>query len=104
MRYDDRKDRRGLTTISMSCKLQYMERVSIRELQQNIKRVLERVEQGETVEVTRRRRTVARLSPIRQPRKAAGWPDLEKRAREVLGDRILAPGAGAQILSDRGRW
>jgi prevent-host-death family protein len=35
--------------------------VSVRELQQNLKRVMARVERGETVEVTRRRKLVARL-------------------------------------------
>jgi prevent-host-death family protein len=38
--------------------------VSIRELQQNLKRVMARVERGDVVEVTRRRRPVPRLSPV----------------------------------------
>ncbi len=37
--------------------------VSVRELQQNLKRVLERVARGPVIEVTRRRRPVARLEP-----------------------------------------
>ena len=37
--------------------------VSVRELQQNLRLVMARVERGETVEVTRRRRPVARLTP-----------------------------------------
>lgn len=79
-----------------------MRKVAIRELQQNIRRVMELVEQGETVEVTRRRRPIARLTPIRQPRKPARWPDLDARARKVLGNRVVTPGAGRQILRDRG--
>jgi prevent-host-death family protein len=81
-----------------------MERVSVRELQQNIRRVMERVERGETVEVTRRRRAVARLSPIRQPRHPAPWPDLDARARAVFGKRVVSPGAGERILADRGTY
>jgi hypothetical protein len=38
-----------------------MTRVTVRELQQNIRRVLGRVERGEMIEVTRRRRPIARL-------------------------------------------
>jgi prevent-host-death family protein len=79
-----------------------MKKVAIRELQQNIRRVMELVEQGETVEVTRRRRPIARLTPIRQPREPAPWPDLDARARKVLGNRLVTPGAGRQLLRDRG--
>ena len=78
-----------------------MRQVSVRELQQNIRRVLQQVERGETVEVTRRRRPVARLAPLRQPRQPAPWPDLDARAQRVLGDRMIAPGPGEQILIDR---
>jgi prevent-host-death family protein len=80
-----------------------MRKVTVRELQQNIRRVMEQVERGETVEVTRRRRSVARLTPIRQPRQPVTWPDLAERARKVFGNRIVEPGAGEQLLADRDR-
>jgi len=87
----------------MSCKTYDMRKVAIRELQQNIRRVMDLVEQGETVEVTRRRRPIARLTPIRHVRKPEPWPDLDARARRVLGKKTVAPGAGQQILADRDR-
>ena len=76
--------------------------VSIRELQQNLKRVIARVERGETVDVTRRSRPVARLAPVTPTRPAAAWPDLEARARAVFGDRIITPGASQAVVEDRG--
>jgi len=80
-----------------------MKTVSVRELQQNLKHVLERVERGETVEVTRRRRVIGRLSPARKRRGTRVlWPDLDERARRVLGDRIIAPPPSAQLRKDRG--
>jgi antitoxin (DNA-binding transcriptional repressor) of toxin-antitoxin stability system len=79
-----------------------MRKVSVRELQQQLRRVLELVQRGETVEITKRHRVIAKLSPTGQPRTGTAWPDLEARARKVLGDRILAPGGLEQILSDRG--
>nr|MBA3638434.1 type II toxin-antitoxin system prevent-host-death family antitoxin [Acidobacteriota bacterium] len=45
--------------------------ISIRELQQNLKRVLERVERGQVIDVTRRRQPVARLTPLRPDRPLA---------------------------------
>jgi prevent-host-death family protein len=88
----------------MSYKLSNMDRasVSIRELQQNLKRVMARVERGETVEVTRRRRPVARLAPVRAAGPLSPWPDLEARARDVFGDRKVAPGGAEVVLGNRG--
>lgn len=82
--------------------MHYMKSVSVRELQHNIKSVLERVERGEIVEVTRARRVVARLAPARQLQTAAPWPDLDRRARGVFGDRVVIPPPSGQVSSDRG--
>ena len=76
--------------------------VSVRELQQNLKRVLARVERGETVEVTRRRRPVARLAPAKATRPVTDWPDLETRTRSVFGDRVISPGGADIVIEDRG--
>lgn len=82
----------------------YMSRatVSIRELQQNMKRVMARVERGETVEVTRRRRPIARLAPITSTRAAEPWPDLEARTRAVFGSRIITSGGADTVVESRG--
>lgn len=76
--------------------------VSVRELQQNLKRVMARVERGETVEVTRRRRPVARLAPIGPSRAVAPWPDLEARTRVVFGKRVITPGGADVVIEARG--
>jgi prevent-host-death family protein len=68
--------------------------ISIRELQQNLNRVLARVERGQVIDVTRRRRPVARLAPLRSDGPASPWPDLDARAREVFGTRVVTPGGG----------
>jgi prevent-host-death family protein len=97
---------RHLTGGKMSYKMSYMARistVSMRELQQNLKQVMQRVERGQVVEVTRRRRAVARLSPLTgKDGPASPWPDLEARARAVFGDRVIAPSASEVVVADRG--
>ena len=75
--------------------------VSVRELQQNLKRVMARVERGETIEVTRRRKPVVRLAPVKPNGPVAPWPDLKARRRAVFGDRIVAPGASDMVIEDR---
>lgn len=76
----------------------------MRELQQNLKQVIARVERGETVELTKRRRVVARLVPARPQKPAEPWPDLDARARSVFGDRIITPSPSEEMLRDRGEW
>jgi prevent-host-death family protein len=75
--------------------------VSIRELQQNLKRVMARVERGETVEVTRRRKPVAHLAPVKPSRPTTPWPDLRARRRAVFGDRLIAPGGSDVVIEGR---
>jgi prevent-host-death family protein len=76
--------------------------ISVRELQQHLKRVMARVERGHVIEVTRRRRPVAWLAPVRATAPVAPWPDLDARARAVFGDRILTPGASEVVVESRG--
>jgi prevent-host-death family protein len=75
--------------------------ISIRELQQNLKGVMALVERGQTIEITRRRRPIARLAPLpAQP--VSPWPDLDERTDTVFGHRIVAPGASAIVIENRG--
>jgi prevent-host-death family protein len=76
--------------------------ISIRELQQNLKRVISRVERGQIVEVTRHRRPVARLAPMRPIGAVPPWPDLGARVRAVFGDRLVIPGPSQVVIEDRG--
>ena len=76
--------------------------VSVRELQQNLKRVMARVERGQVIEVTRRHRPVVRLAPVRVSVRPQPWPDLEARAKAVFGDRIVTPGAAELVIEERG--
>jgi prevent-host-death family protein len=78
--------------------------VSVRELQQNLKSVLERVERGEVVEVTRHRHPVARLTPLNAAEPVSPWPDLVERAEAVFGDRIITPGGAALVIEGRGDY
>lgn len=93
-----------LTADDMSYTMSYMRKrsVSMRELQQNLKRVMACVERGETLELTRRSRPVARLSPVAAKGPLSGWPDLEARTRAVFGDREVAPGGADAVLENRG--
>ena len=93
--------RNHVTDTIVSCMMYDMKAVPVRELQREIRAILDRVERGESLEITRRGRPVARLVPTRQIR-AEAWPDLAARARKVLGPRRLNPPPSQQIVADRG--
>jgi prevent-host-death family protein len=76
--------------------------VSVRELQQHLKSVIARVERGQVIEITRRRRPVARLAPLQPRANAQPWPDLDARAKSVFGDRVIVPSASQVVLEGRG--
>ena len=94
----------SLTVSHLSYKMLDMQKtsISIRELQQNLKRVLARVERGQVIEVTRRRRPVARLAPVRSESAMSPWPDLDARSRAVFGKRVLTPGGSDAVSEGRG--
>jgi len=78
-----------------------MKAVPVRELQREIRAILDRVEKGESLEITRRGRPIARLVPA-QPARTEAWPDLDARARTVLGRRRITPSPSQQVAADRG--
>lgn len=68
-----------------------MERIGVRELNQNISQVLARVSDGETIEITDRGRPMARLVPVGDETSAL--------SRLVAAGRAVAPaGAGPAPL------
>lgn len=90
-----------LTAPVLSCIVYDMKAVPVRELQREIRSILDRVEKGESLEITRRGRPVARLVPAR-PTRVEAWPDLAARARKVLGPRHVTPPPSQQLVTDRG--
>lgn len=84
----------------MSCIMHDMRSVSVRELQREIKDILDRVEKGESVEITRRGRPVAQLAPAKHAPEP--WPDLTARTRGVMGRRRIIPPPSRQLSDDRG--
>lgn len=88
----------------MSGILSGMETITVRELQKNLKQALQRVQRGVSLRVTRRRKTVAQLTPAPASPPLKPWPDLRLRAEAVLGKRVVSPGAADLIARDRGDW
>ena len=80
----------------------HMKTISVRDLRYDFKKVERLLQQGNEIEVTKRRKVIARLAPVRSERPPL--PDFEARLKEIYGDKVLAV-TGAEIVSwDRDRY
>ena len=70
-----------------------MKTLSVREAQHGFAAMLNRVAAGEDVEITRRRRVVARVVPATRPKTRAKWPDIMGRLRGDFGDKVTPDSA-----------
>jgi antitoxin (DNA-binding transcriptional repressor) of toxin-antitoxin stability system len=82
-----------------------MKTVTTREVQHHFSRVLNYVEAGEEVQVTRRNKVVARIvlpEPVAKPRRRkVKWPDFRARMTKIFGDKVFESNA---ILEERASY
>jgi prevent-host-death family protein len=75
-----------------------MQTVSLRQMQHHLSEIMRRVDHGQEILVTRRRRIVARLVPAAAGASAVDWPDFAGRAR-ALG--IKGPSTARLLRAER---
>jgi len=81
-----------------------MKTASIRDIRQDFGRVLSWIEDGEQVEITKRRRVVARLVPVKKKPRTLNWPDLEARRRKTFPNGIKGKPVSEIIDEGRGKY
>src|SRR5271156_5781130 len=95
--------KRVLQTILCDAKMYHMKKASVRNLRYEFKRIERLLHQGEEVQITKRRRVIARLVPD-----GAGavkkTPDFLTRLRTIYGDKVLAVSGAELVSSDRSRY
>ncbi len=77
-----------------------MRTVDVRNLQHHLGSFLDAVEHGETLEIRRRKKVIARIEPAMEA-PSTGWPDLLERVRTLYPDGARAPAASDVLYSDR---
>ncbi|MBV8055426.1 MAG: hypothetical protein JO071_09335 [Deltaproteobacteria bacterium] len=73
-----------------------MRKASVRDLRYRFSEIERLLQQGEELEITKRKQVIARLLPIRLP--AARCPDFVARLRSIYGGKKLQV-SGAQLLA-----
>lgn len=81
----------------------HMEQASIRDLRYDFKKVEDLLKAGVEVEITRRKRVIARLVPPK-PRKRVKMPDFQARMRKIFGDKVFTPSNAELIAEGRERF
>ena len=78
-----------------------MKTVSVRDLRYDFPKVEELLRSGEEIQITKRRRPIARLTPEPAPELAGRppLPDFLGRMKEIFGDKVLKV-TGAEIISE----
>ena len=82
----------------------HMKRATVRDLRYAFPRVEAALADGEEIEIVKRGRVVARLSPAPKPPAAVVWPDFMAQMKEIWGDRILEPSNAELIAEARERF
>ncbi len=81
----------------------HMKTASIRDLRYDFKTVENLLRQGEEVQITKRRKVVARLVP-EKPQAPPRLPDFLGRMKSIYGDKALKVSGAELIRQDRDRY
>ena len=81
----------------------HMTKASVRDLRYGFKKIERLLRQGEEIQITNRRRVIARLIPENEETPAE-VPDFIERLRTIYGDRILSVTGAEIIMEDRSRY
>jgi len=78
----------------------HMKQASVRDLRYAFKKIERLLHQGEEIQITKRRRVIARLVP-ETTEGTKPTPDFLARLRSIYGDKVLAVSGAELISSDR---
>jgi prevent-host-death family protein len=78
-----------------------MKTATVRQVQHHLSEVLQSVEDGEEVLITKRGRVIAKIVPTRDKPRVPVWPDFVQRSTRIWGKRVRGKSLSAIILEQR---
>jgi antitoxin (DNA-binding transcriptional repressor) of toxin-antitoxin stability system len=89
--------------VKCDANMYHMKQASVRDLRYEFKKIERLLHQGEEIQITKRRKVIARLVP-ESTHSRPPLPDFRARLRAIYGDKVLTV-SGADIVSqDRDRY
>jgi antitoxin (DNA-binding transcriptional repressor) of toxin-antitoxin stability system len=92
-----------LQNLICDAKMYHMKKASVRDLRYAFKKIERLLHQGEEIQITKRRRVIARLVPD-GTEAAKEIPDFLARLHSIYGNKLLAVSGAELISSDRSRF
>jgi antitoxin (DNA-binding transcriptional repressor) of toxin-antitoxin stability system len=80
-----------------------MKQASVRDLRYNFPAVERMLRQGETIEITKRKRVIGKLMPVESKAKVE-MPDFIARMRKTFGNRKFKVSFAQRIAEERDRY
>lgn len=74
-----------------------MKTATVRDLRYRFPEIEARLREGDEIQITKRKRVIARLVPVKSKRPAR-YPDFRAMLKEIWGDKVLKT-TGAEIVS-----
>jgi antitoxin (DNA-binding transcriptional repressor) of toxin-antitoxin stability system len=84
-------------------KMYHMTKASVRDLRYEFKKIERLLLQGEEIQITKRRRVIARLVP-EGAEIVKKMPDFRARMSAIFGDKVLAVSGADLLAADRDRY
>jgi antitoxin (DNA-binding transcriptional repressor) of toxin-antitoxin stability system len=81
----------------------HMTKASVRDLRYDFKKIERLLLKGEEVQITKRRRVIARLVPESE-QSTTVMPDFRARMRSIFGDKVMSVSGADLISADRDRY
>ena len=83
--------------------MDHMKTATVRDLRYNFPRVERLLAEGEPVQITKRKRVIAKLVPPDPEAKPSKMPDFLRQMKEIFGDKVLKVSGAELIRWDRDR-
>jgi antitoxin (DNA-binding transcriptional repressor) of toxin-antitoxin stability system len=83
--------------------MHHMRKATVRDLRYRFSEVEDLLREGEEIQITKRKRLIARLVPAK-PEVPSRRPDFLARLKKIYGDKRLKVSGAALLSRERGRY
>ncbi len=82
--------------------MHHMKTATVRELRYQFPEIEGRLRQGEEIQITKRKRVIARLVPVKPPRPRRRPPDFLALLKQIYGNRVMKVTGRELVAEQRG--
>ena len=82
----------------------HMKTATVRDMRYRFPEIEARLRQGEEIQITKRKRVIARLVPVTHPPPRRRAPDFMAMLKEIYGNKVLKVKGAELVAEQRGRY